>query len=587
MYYSDEVIAEVQSRNNIVDVVGQYVKLEKKGANYMCCCPFHNEKTPSLSVSPSRQMYKCFGCGEAGGVFTFLMKYENISFPEAVKLLADRVGMDLPEQEYSPKQKAIQTERMRILDLNKEAAKYYYYALMNPMGQVGYEYFTKRELSKEVMTHWGLGFAPGDGRGVIEHLRSKGYTDDEIIKSGLASYYENKGMVAKFWNRVMYPIFDKAGKVIGFGGRVMGDGEPKYLNSPESIVFDKSKNLYGLNFAKGSRKNHFILCEGYMDVIALHKAGFTEAVASLGTAFTEQQANILRRMADKVYLSYDSDGAGLKAATRAYDICRSYGLSVKVIDMKPYKDPDEFIKNLGAEEYQKRIDKAQNGFVFKAKYIEKGFNMSDPDERTKFHHELSDMLLDIEDTAERNNYIETIASEFSIPRDTLKSWVNERAMANGGVKKVARPESTVVRNKPEDSIRKSQQLLLSYLVDYPVVYGQIKDFVNANDFYDEGIHSIAVQFFEDLSTGTASALKLMNMFEDPEDQANVGRMFNERIEDLSAEETVKAITDVIIAVKQNSFNYYESKSGTDMDSLMKTIEAKKALEKIKRIKLTI
>lgn len=365
--YSDELIEEVRSRNDIVDVISQYVRLSKKGSTYFGLCPFHNEKTGSFSVSPNKQMYYCFGCHAGGNVFTFLMQYENYTFGEAMEALAERAGVDLPKQEYTAAQRQEADRRARLLEINKEAAKYFFVLLRGERGKRALDYFKKRALSDETIHKFGLGYSDQYSDDLYRYLRSKGY-DDEILKdSGLVTIDEVRGGHDKFWNRAMFPIMDVHNKVIGFGGRVMGDGEPKYLNSPETKIFDKSRNLYGLNFARATKKPQLLLCEGYMDVIALHQAGFDNAVASLGTALTSGHANLLKRYTKEVYLTYDSDGAGIKAALRAIPILKEVGITTKIINMKPYKDPDEFIKALGAEAYQERIDQAENSFLFEVR----------------------------------------------------------------------------------------------------------------------------------------------------------------------------------------------------------------------------
>ena len=340
MYYSDELVEEVRQRNDIVDIISGYVNLKKKGGNYFGLCPFHNEKSASFSVSPGKQMYYCFGCGAGGNVFTFIMNYENYTFAEAIKLLADRAGIALPEIEDSKEAREKENRRKTLLQINKEAATYFYYQLRAPQGRVGLDYLKGRQLSDETMNRFGLGYSNKTSNDLCQYLRHKGYPDELIRESGVAVFNEKYGMSDKFWNRVMFPIQDVNHRVIGFGGRVMGEGEPKYLNSPETPVFDKSRNLYGLNFARTARQDNIILCEGYMDVIAMHQAGFTQAVASLGTAFTSGQANLLRRYTENVILSYDSDGAGVKAALRAIGILKEAGLTGKVLNLEPYKDPD-------------------------------------------------------------------------------------------------------------------------------------------------------------------------------------------------------------------------------------------------------
>ena len=385
MYYPDEVIEEVRMKNDIVDVISGYVKLQKKGANYFGLCPFHNEKSPSFSVSPGKQMYYCFGCGAGGNVITFLMEYENYTFQEALSSLADRAGVNLPKMEYSREAREQADLRARLLEVNKLAANYFYYQMKQPQGKAAYDYFhLKRGLADETIVHFGLGYSNKTSDDLYRYLKGKGYEDSFLKDTGLVTL-EERGGRDKFWNRVMFPIMDVNNRVIGFGGRVMGDGEPKYLNSPETKLFDKSRNLYGLNYARLSREGYLLICEGYLDVISLHQAGFTNAVASLGTAFTSQHANVLKRYTDQVILTYDSDGAGVKAALRAIPILKEVGMSIKVLNMKPYKDPDEFIKNMGAEAFRQRIREAKNSFLFEVDVLRRGYEMDDPEQKTRFY----------------------------------------------------------------------------------------------------------------------------------------------------------------------------------------------------------
>ena len=379
-YYSDELIEEVRSGSDIVDVISGYVRLQKRGGTYFGLCPFHNEKTGSFSVSPGKQMYYCFGCGAGGNVFTFLMQYENFTFPEAMQALAERAGIALPAEEVTPEARREADKRQLLLEINKAAAKYYYAMLRGEGGKRAYEYFAKRKLSDQTMKKFGLGATGAYSDSLYRYLREQGYEDLVLKETGLVTIDERGGR-DKFWNRAMFPIMDVRGKVIGFGGRVMGDGEPKYLNSPETKVFDKSRNLYGLNLARLTKRPQILLCEGYMDVIALHQAGFDNAAASLGTAFTGGHANLLRRYTKEVYLTFDSDKAGVKAALRAIPILREANLTVKVVDMKPYKDPDEFIKALGAEAYEERIARAENSFMFQIRILEQEYDLNDPQEK--------------------------------------------------------------------------------------------------------------------------------------------------------------------------------------------------------------
>ena len=384
MRYSDDIIEEVRMKNDIVDVISQYVKLTRKGSSYFGLCPFHNEKTPSFSVTPSKQMYYCFGCGAGGNVYNFIMEYENYSFGEALSHLADRAGVELPKIEYSREAREKAEERATLLEINKLAAQYFYYQLRREGGKTAYGYLTGRGLSEETIRKFGLGYSDKYSDDLYKYLKSKGYSDELLRESGLFNVDERRGMYDKFWNRVIFPIMDVNNRVIGFGGRVMGDGKPKYLNSPETKIFDKSRNLYGLNVARTTRKNYLILCEGYMDVIAMHQAGFTNAVASLGTALTSGHASLVKRYTKEVLLLYDSDGAGIRAALRAIPILREAGVTSRVVSLKPWKDPDEFIKNEGAEAFEERLNQAMDSFMFRVHIAEQEFAMDAPQGQNQF-----------------------------------------------------------------------------------------------------------------------------------------------------------------------------------------------------------
>ena len=449
--YSQETIEQVVAANDIVDVIGSYVQLKRSGSGYKGLCPFHSEKTPSFSVSPSRQTYHCFGCGEGGNVISFVMKYENDTFPEAMKLLADRAGIRLPQEDYSADMREKSAQRTRLMAVNKEAASYYYRLLRSQKGAAGWQYLSGRGLSREIMKSFGLGFADGASNDLIAHLRRKGYSDEDILASGAAAFDEKRGLHDKFWNRVMFPIMDAAGRVIGFGGRVMGDGQPKYLNSPETPVFDKSRNLYGLHLAKRSRTGSFILCEGYMDVIAMHQAGFSQAVASLGTSFTEGQAMVLRRYVKEVLLAYDSDSAGVRAAIRNIGVLNAAGLTGRVVSLEPYKDPDEFLRGLGAEEFQKRLDAAENSFFFLIRQLSKNYSMNDPAQRTEFYHEIAKRLCAFDDEIERDSYICAMSSAYYIDEGMLRREVEKYAKVYGGGEERPAPGSGTRSAAPERS----------------------------------------------------------------------------------------------------------------------------------------
>ena len=589
MYYPEELIEEVRTRNDIVEVISGYVRLQKKGSNYFGLCPFHNEKSPSFSVSPGKQMYYCFGCGAGGNVITFLMEYENQTFPEAVRTLAQRAGIALPEADDSKEARQADSRRAKLLEINKEAAKYFYYQLRTERGSVGMEYLRKRELSDETMNHFGLGYANKYSNDLIQYLKSKGYSEDLIRDAGLCNVDEKHGMYDKFWNRVMFPIQDINHRVIGFGGRVMGDGKPKYLNSPETEIFDKSRNLYGLNFARTSRKGNVILCEGYMDVIAMHQAGFTQAVASLGTAFTSGQASLLRRYANEILLSYDSDGAGVNAALRAIGILKEAGMTGRVINLEPYKDPDEFIKALGGEEFQKRLDHAENSFFFELRQLQKNYDLSDPEQKTAFHREIARKLCTFSEEVERENYIEAVAQKYHISFENLRRLVGTYAAKTGLAQPVIRPKSGVQKkNTAAEGIKNSQKLLLTWLVEQPQLYRQISKYISPKDFTEGLYEKVADRLFEELEQGNINPASIISMFEEEEDHREAASLFHTRLERLeSTAEQEKALHDIVCAVKRNSYERDSAQLGTDVAALNRVIAGKKQLEELAKTHISL
>lgn len=590
-FYSDELIEEVRARNDIVDVIGGYVRLQKKGNTYFGLCPFHNEKTGSFSVSPHKQMYYCFGCGEGGNVLTFVRKYENFTFQEALEMLADRAGVTLPKYEMTSAQKKEADKRSRILEINKEAAKYFYTLLRNPRGQRAYNYFKNRELTDETMKKFGLGYSDQYSDDLYRYLKSKGYEDEILKETGLITIDEARGGHDKFWNRAMFPIMDVHNHVIGFGGRVMGDGEPKYLNSPETKVFDKSRNLYGLNIARSTRKDQLLLCEGYMDVIALHQAGFDNAVASLGTALTSGHANLLKRYTREVYLTYDSDGAGVKAALRAIPILKEVGIVAKIINMQPYKDPDEFIKNLGAEEYQKRIDNAENSFMFEIRIMQSKYDFNDPESKTAFFNEVAAKLLGFSEELERNNYIEAVAKKYNISFEDLRKMVNNLAMKGGGVSKPTQLKSGINENKKKEDGRKtSQKLLLTWLIEDTRLFKVVSSLVTPDDFTEELYHKVAETLFAQYKdTGSVNPAQIISMFEEEEEQKEVAALFNARIHEVETQQEMeKALKETIIRVKQNSVDVREANADpTDIAAMMKFIDERKALQQLQNLHISL
>ena len=582
MFYPEDIVEEVRTKNDIVDIVSEYVKLQKKGSNYFGLCPFHNEKSPSFSVSPSKQMYYCFGCGAGGNAITFLMEYENYSFPEALQVLADRAGVELPKEEMTKEARAQADLRATLLEINKLAANYFYYQLKQPQGKLGYDYLTGRKLSDATILHFGLGFANKTSDDLYRYLKFKGYKDEILKETGLVSI-EERGTHDKFWNRVMFPIMDVNNRVIGFGGRVMGDGAPKYLNSPETRLFDKSRNLYGLNYARSSRKKYMLICEGYMDVIAMHQAGFTNAVASLGTAFTSQHAMLIKRYTDQVILTYDSDGAGVKAALRAIPILKEVGISCKVLNMKPYKDPDEFIKNMGAEAFQERIDQAQNSFLFEIEVLKRDYNLEDPEQKTNFYNAVARKLLEFPEALERDNYTQAVAREQFIPYQELKQLVSRLSsrIVPGAEQTQPREQFSPRERKKEkeDGARQSQRLLLTWLIEDPKLFDKIEGIITPDDFREDLYHQVAQMVFDGHARGDVNPAGILNHFINDEEQyKEVAALFNASLkESLNNEEQKKAFSETVIKVRKHSLDE-ASRNASDIETLQKIIQAQSALK---------
>lgn len=590
MYYSDEIIEEVRSKNDIVDVISSYVKLQKKGSSYFGLCPFHNEKSPSFSVSREKQMYYCFGCGAGGNVFTFLMEYENYSFQEALKYLADRAGVDLPEAEYSKEARERADQKAILLEINKVAAQYFYVQLKSSQGAHALSYLKDRGLSDEMIHSFGLGYSNKYSNDLYQYLKSKGYRDELIVKAGLVTVDERYGASDKFWNRVMFPIMDSNSRVIGFGGRVMGDAKPKYLNSPETMIFDKSRNLYGLNRARSSRKPYFLLCEGYMDVISLHQAGFSNAVASLGTALTPGHASLIKRYVKEVYLTYDSDEAGTKAALRAMPILKDVGITARIIRMEPYKDPDEFIKNLGAEAFEERIHKARNGFMFGLEILERDYDLATPEGKTDFMKEAAKRLAQFDEEIERSNYIEAVAKTYHVGFEELRKLVLKMAVQTGLAKPVERPKRLDGKSKEkEDGHVKSQKILLTWLIEDEGIFNQIRRYITPDDFTGELYKKVAALLYEQYEEKDVNPARIMNHFADEEEHREVASLFHTKIRELTTiSEQEKALKETIIRVKGHSIDTAaKNLAPTDIAGLQRLMEAKRELQDLEKLHISI
>ena len=579
MRYSEELIEEIRARNDIVDVIGEHVKLRRTGGSYVGLCPFHAEKTPSFSVSPDRQLYYCFGCHAAGNVITFEMQYQNAGFLEAVQMLADRAGIELPKQEFTKEAKEKEDRRELFLEAYRAAAAYYIYKLGSPQGKTGLQYLKSRGLSDETIKRFGLGYAGKYSDELYQYLKKKKNFDDRILAdSGLFTYNEKYGFSDRFWNRVMFPICDVRGRVIGFGGRVMGDGKPKYLNSPESELFNKRLNLFGLQIARAHGREKMFLCEGYMDAISLHQAGIENAVASLGTALTPQQARLLSRYTKEVYLMYDSDGAGVNAAVRAVPILMEAGLGTRIVDLRPHKDPDEFIKTLGKEVLEERIRNAENGFLFTIRQLSTEFDLRDPEGKTRFERAAAARLATFADELERNNYTEAVCRHYRIQPEAMKRLIGRIAAEGTQAERYREPKSGI-RKKSEDGTKVTQKRMLSFLAGYPDAYEASAGLVGPEDFFDPMCRRIADLLYEQLRNGGAMEARLLNSFSELEEQKEAAAVLEGRIEAADQAALDRAFTDTVIKLmKQSNAMHMDAWNG-DMDELSRLMEKKALIER--------
>ena len=596
MPFDNDIVDQVRSSNDIVDVVSSYVPLKKIGARYRGLCPFHNEKTPSFYVNGSMKIFKCFGCGESGDVFSFIEKIENVGFYEALEILAKRAGITLPERKYDSEGAARRSLKESIAVINKEAATYYYMMLRSPKGTKAYEYLKNRGLSDDTMRNFGLGFAGNYSNGLYSFLKEKGHSDDELSKSGLFSMSE-KGIYDKFWDRVIFPIMDVKGRVIAFGGRIMSKAEnaPKYLNSPETELFLKSENLYGLHIAKKTKEKFFLLCEGYMDVIALHQAGFNNAVASLGTSLTERQAKKIKGYTDNVVITYDSDSPGKNAAKRAIPILKNEGLNVRILDMTPYKDPDELIVAKGADEYRKRIEQAVNGFDFEAKLLEETHDLEDPDSKTQFDHRIAETIARIDDPLARNNHINAAAKKYNIDAVELKRLVNSIGSAlkiQEDNEKVKNEQKKTREIKPDAARKNTECLLLNTIIQYKSAFLAVKDVLKTDDFPDateQRIYEFICKDYE--RTGSAVGAGIIDKFEEAEERKKVADilMVSGDFEDTNEDERRKAFADYVTAVKKAAIDRKagEAMSAGDGERLKVLITEEDSLGSLRKKLLNI
>lgn len=584
MYYPEDIVEQVRLANDIVDVIGSFVTLKKRGSNYVGLCPFHNEKTPSFTVQRSTQLYYCFGCHKGGSVYTFLMEHENMTYPEAIRYLAERAHITLPEQQFSAGERAAHDRRTRMLEMNKEAATYYFANLRTPQGERAKNYLKGRGLSDETIRSFGLGYAGKGGDHLYRYLKEKEFEPDMMQQAGLVDISEKNGVSDRFWNRVMFPIMDMNQKVIGFGGRVMGDAQPKYLNSPQTPVFDKSRHLYGLFAAKRSKKPFMLLCEGYMDVISLHQAGFTNAVASLGTSLTNEQAKLLKRFVGQVYITYDSDEAGVKAALRAIAMLRAVDINTRVVRMQPYKDPDELIKAEGAEGYQQRIDHAVDGFMFGVETLAGTFDLSEPQGKIAFCHAAARELNQLDEEVERRTYQEAVAARYGLTVEEIEQVRRTEAARSAGRTPVARPRRT---SEKGSGAQRARRTLLAWMADDIKVIRTVQGLIAPEDFPNDVEQTICRALYEQSALGHVDQAAIVDRFQEQEKQEEAASVLHTDLHDIrEAEDPAKALTEMVYQVIIERLNNSGNADEPAM-SLQEIVERRKMAEKIRTMKLTL
>lgn len=580
-FYSAETCEKIRDALDIVDVIGGYVDLKRSGSRYFGLCPFHTEKTGSFCVTPESQFYRCYGCGEKGDIFTFMMRYENMEFPEAVETLAERAGIAIQSEWGKSESSDYKKKRDDLIKANESAALYYYKKLLSHDGERGLNYFKERGLSPDIIKHFGLGYTGTSSHELYDHLKGLGFGDDLLLEAGLITFDEKSGVRDRFFNRVMFPILDANRKLVGFGGRVMGDGKPKYLNSKESIIFNKSKTLYGLYLARRSREPAFILCEGYMDVISAHMAGFSNAIATLGTALTEEHASMILRQKRPVYLCYDSDTAGKTAARRGYEILKKKGINAKIIDLSPYKDPDEIVKVEGPEGFRKRIDSAENAFLAIMNWDYAELDKDNPDSEATFLHNLSKGIAEFPDEAVRESYIKASARKFNIEPNLLKRVVN--GIGNVGFTSVGVSSQSKSRVKDLDKGQRAAYAeLIFYLLDKDF-YLKTKGILEEADF-NEGYKKVFSKIVQSHEEGiVAKPATLAGLLEDEKEKNSLIELFMSMEENkLSKSEASLEKKDLLLRIKKASIMRINSKiDPSSVQELQKALEiARETIEVI-------
>lgn len=590
MYYPQEILEEVRLRNDIVEVIKGYLPLKKKGSSYFGLCPFHNENTPSFSVSADKQLYYCFGCGAAGNVISFIMQMENCDFVEAVQKLADRAGITLPKADYSPEAAKKEKLKTRLYELHSAAGMFFYQKLHSSEGLKALEYVNKRKISVPVQRKFGIGFAPNSRNALFEHLKEKGFTLEEILESGLVLENKSKnGYHDRFYNRLMFPIFDIQGRCIGFGGRIMESGEPKYLNSPETIIFNKKRNLYGLNLARAERKKEIIIVEGYMDMITIYQAGYRNVAASLGTAFTAEHALLLKKFVSDVILVFDSDSAGEKAALRAIPILTDAGLRVKVLQVPDGKDPDEYIKHNGSLEFGKLIVNAISYMDFQINCARKKYSMDDSEQKMLFTREAAGLISNLSSPIERDMYIKKISDDTGVSRQAVEEEIFDtdkkrdidfnREASKQKIRKYDTNNTQYIPNLNDaKGLLQAQNSIISICSTKKEICRRIMEILKPEELKDETRSKLLKYVYDSYAAGKDIVpADAVNLFDNEESQKAAASVFSVKTDYDDTEEIEKAVNENIKLIKRANLDYIASNAKT-IEEIQEALEMKKKLE---------
>lgn len=552
--YSDELLDEIKSKNDIVDIVSQYVVLKRAGRNYMGLCPFHKEKSGSFCVSPDKQIFHCFGCGVGGNVFHFISKIENLNFKESVEMLANRAGVELPVSGNFEDDKLAKL-KSRVYEVNKCAAEFYHENLYKPTAKPGQEYVKKRHLDNKTLKAFKIGYS-GRFNELYTELKSKGFTEEEILASCLVNKNPDGKFIDRFRNRLMFPIFDTNERVIAFGGRVLDDSKPKYINSPEDIVYSKGRHLFAFNIARKYNSKTIIMVEGYMDAVSLHQRGIHNAVASLGTALTEAQGRLLRRSCEKVIIGYDADGAGQAATLRGLEILQNLGCDIRILQIEGAKDPDEFVVKYGPERFQMYVDKAISLVEFKVKMLKKSLDLDNVNDKIKFLNEVAKIVAKVENSMEREVYVDKISLEYKVSKDAIYAEINKLLYANSRTeqkleKKVVPVKSVSIQQdeQPVDvKTKRLESLVIYLLINYPdKSFERLKKLIDNNVIKIERNKAIINKLYEEHEKGNINIENILDLFED---EITVNYLSGIMSSDFEITDVDKCIEDVLVAYRK-------------------------------------